>query len=172
MLRYKFSQQVLKDAVKIQSENMDMTAKVTITNHLIGIIGRLAFIEFLKVNNIAFKDNGYVFYIKNKTYICKSSGCKFSAELLDLVLGSEIIFEDYFNYDNVISIFVNSFYREEAYLDFHRCNTIYIKGFASLKEIKNNYKLSANRQYIRYDQNRLKPLDFINYSIYRNFRRI
>lgn len=172
MLIYKFSPNVIKNALKIQSENMEKSTLVSKTNYLIGIIGRLAFLEFLSVNRISYVDFGYEFIINNKSYICKSSGCKFSAKLLDLVINRDVIYFDNLKYENIISVFVNSYYSSELYLDLHRCNTIYIKGFASVRDIRRESIIKDNFPYLRYDQNKLCPLEFINYSNVREYRRV
>jgi hypothetical protein len=172
MLTYKFSTNVINEALKIQSENMEKSSLVSKTNYLIGIIGRLAFLEFLLVNRISFVDFGYEFVINDKSYICKSSGCKFSPKLLDLIVNRDLIYFYNLKYENIISVFVNSYYNSELYLDLYRCNTIFIKGFISVADIRKESMVKENLPYLRYDQSKLFPLEFIDYSNTKEYRRV
>lgn len=172
MLIYKFSTNVIKEALKIQSENMDKSSLVSKTNYLVGIIGRLAFLEFLSVNKICYVDFGYEFFIKDKSYICKSSGCKFSPKLLDLIINKDLIYIDNPKYENIIAVFVNSYYSSELYLDLYRCNTIFIKGFIPVSDIRKDNIVKDNLPYVRYDESKLYPLEFIKYSNIKEYRRL
>lgn len=172
MLTYKFSTSVINEALKIQSENMEKSSLVSKTNYLIGIIGRLAFFEFLSVNKICYVDFGYEFLIKDKSYICKSSGCKFSPRSLDLIVSKDQIYLNNLKYENIISVFVNSYYSSELYLDLYRCNTIFIKGVISVADIRKENLVKDNLPYLRYDQSKLYPLEFIDYSNIKEYRRV
>jgi hypothetical protein len=112
--------------------------------------------------SIEYIDNGYTIKIFDKIYICKTSGCADIPNKLDLLVNKSRTRDLKYFDANVISLYVNQYDYYSDCLDFDVCNTLFIKGFAPMEKIRNLASNVHYSNYVRFNQNYLIPLDFVN----------